>query len=227
MSPSNPWLSTAKNTLTTTKHLLARLSIKVRSDQYRIFTRFLKPTSQTNVLDVGVSSDETLKDSNMFEKLYPHSENLTAATIEDIRKLRNLYPKIKVVKIIPRKKLPFQNKQFDIAVSWATIEHVGTRTDQKFFLSEMARIATKVFLTTPYKYCFYEPHTEILFLHWLPDKWFRKILSFLDKNFWAEEKNLNPLGVKDIKDILPDKKFNIKIYYLGHLFPSHLLIYKI
>src|SRR3989344_9341534 len=112
---SNPWEVEVKETVTTTKHFLAGLSIKVRTDQFRLFKAQLKPTKESRVLDVGVTSDEILKDSNMFEKLYDYPENITVATIEDEKKFQKTYPEIRVVKITPNSMLPFRNRQFDIA----------------------------------------------------------------------------------------------------------------
>lgn len=223
---SNPWLHKAKKTITGKKHLLANLSVIVRTSQYKLFEEICKPDKAALLLDVGVSSDETLKDSNMFEKLYPYRKNITAVTIEDGKKLNKLYPDLKVVEVEPHSKLPFKNNSFDIVTSWATLEHLGGPKDQKEFLKELDRIGKQVFITTPYKYCFYEPHSEVFFLHWLPDKWFRKILNFLGKSFWVDQKNLNPLSIKDAQKILPNHRFKIKLFCMFSLVPSHLIIYK-
>lgn len=223
---SNPWLTSVKSTTTGTKEFLSHLSVKVRTDQYEILTKLLHPKTNDQILDVGVSSLEVYPDSNMLEKLYPHQHNLTAATIEDAKKLQKLYPKLKAVKIVPGEKLPFKKHQFDVVTSWATLEHVGGKEAQRFFLSELSRVGKKVFLTTPYKFCFYEPHSGVFFLHWLPDKWFRKILKFQGKNFWADERNLCPLSLKGVREIFPDKGFNVIIYKTFGLIPSHLIIYR-
>ncbi len=227
MIDKNPWVSSVRNTVTITKKLLTNLSIKVRTDQYRLFIKLLKPKSTDKIFDAGVTSDETLKDSNLFERLYPYPKNLTAATIENVSPIKKLYPKIKVVKIIPGKKLPFKNKQFDIVTSWATLEHVGGKEDQRFFIKELLRVGRKIFLTTPYKYCFYEPHSEIFFLHWLPDKYFRRILQCLGKTFWAKETNLRPLGIRNLKAIIRDNDVKIRLYRSLPLLPTHLIIHKI
>jgi len=225
MAYKKHWTQTAKSTITQTKHLLSNLSIKVRTDQFNLFNKILKPIASDKILDVGVSSSELLKDSNMFEKLYPYPKNLTLATIENPKDLKKLYPKTRVKKIIPQKPLPFKNNQFDIVVSWATLEHVGGHKDQFFFLQELNRVGKKVFLTTPYRACPYEPHSGIWFLHWLPLKMFRKFCKLTDKNFWVDEKNLNPLYIRDIKKMSLGNDTKIKIYKIFGIIPSHLLIY--
>jgi len=219
------WTITAQNTLTPTKKFLSQLSIKVRTDQFALFREIFNPNKSTIILDVGVASEEILPDSNMFEKLYPHQANITLATIENRVKLKKIYPKSRVVQIYPHRKLPFRKREFDVAVSWATIEHVGNYKRQREFLCEMSRVANSIFLTTPYRGCIYEPHTGFFFLHWLPLKWFRKICLMTGRNFWATEKNLNPLYIKNIKAMSLSKNLVIKKYNMWGVLPSHLIIY--
>jgi len=90
MKSKNPWLNEVKKTITPVKHLLSSLSVRVRTDQFSIFMDIIKPTPKTKILDVGVTSDETLKDSNMFEKLYPYPNRLILATIENDQKLKKV-----------------------------------------------------------------------------------------------------------------------------------------
>ncbi len=224
MKYQNPWLKKSLKTITPVKHLLSNLSVQVRTHQYNLFWSLLKPNSHSKVLDVGVTSDETLKDSNMFEKLYQYPKKLTAATIENKGKLSKLYPGIKVVQILPGKKLPFKNKEFDMVVSWATVEHVGDYKEQEKFINELMRVGKKVFLTTPYRGCIYEPHTGFFLLHWLPLEWFRKVCRITNRKFWGTSSNLNPLWVKDIKGMKLSKKVKINIYSTFNIIPSHIII---
>jgi hypothetical protein len=212
------------STITRTKHILANLSIMVRTDQYRLFVKKMRPNSSSNILDVGVTSDETLKDSNIFERLYKYSNKITAATIEDVKKIKKLYPKINVVKIFPHKRLPYKNKTFDIVVSWATLEHVGNYTDQEWFINELIRVGKKVFITTPNRSAIYEPHTGFFFLHWLPIHWFRKLNIIFGNKFWGSPKNLNSLYVSDIRKMKFIRRINIIKYKTLGVLPSHIII---
>lgn len=226
MQANKTWDEEAKHTITKTKSSMADMSIKVRSDQFKIFKKLSKFKKTDKILDVGVTSDETLKDSNIFERLYPYQNKLVAATIENAVKFKKLYPGIsKVVKITPHKKLPFKDKEFDIVVSWATIEHVGGYGDQQFFLNELGRVGKMVFLTTPYRGCVYEPHTGLPLVQWLPLSLFRSICKLTGRNFWATEKHLNPLYVKNVKTMKLDRIFKVQIYKMFKFLPSHLLIY--
>lgn len=221
----NIWQTDALKTVTFVKKVLANLSVKVRSEQYKKFEEFVKPNKQTRVLDVGVTSDETLKDSNLFERLYKYQDKLVAATVEDPIKFKKLYPNISVRKIYPNKKLPFKDKSFDAVVAWATLEHVGDYQKQEKFINELTRVGKKVFLTTPYRGCIYEPHSGLFFIHMFSLKLFRVTCRLVGKKFWAYVKHLNPLYVKDIYKMNLKIKPKIMVYKLFGILPSHLLIF--
>lgn len=218
------WSNWARETVTPVKHLFANLSIKVRTSQFREFEKILKPNPKLNVLDVGVTSDETLKDANLFEKLYIWTEKLTAVTIEDSGRIKTRYPKIKVIKTKRGEKLPFKSKKFDIAVSWATLEHVGNRKHQQDFINDMLRVGKKIFVTTPFRGAPYEPHTGFWFLHWLPLKWFRMICSLSGNKFWGSEDNLNPLLVSDLEKMHFSRRVKFRIFKMFYFIPSHIII---
>jgi hypothetical protein len=224
MQRKNPWSQWAETTATPTKQFFANLSVKMRTSQFREFEKIIKPTSKDRILDVGVTSDESLKDANLFEKLYKWPKNLTAATIEDKDKIKQHFPKVKVVKIIPGKKLPFKSKSFDVVVSWATLEHVGSRKEQKDFIKEMLRVGNRIFITTPDRFAPYEPHTGFWFLHWLPLNCFRKICNLTNNKFWGDKKNLNPLTKSDLRKMHLGRKVEIKSFKMLRLIPAHIAI---
>lgn len=207
---------------------LSRLSFRVRREQFNLFLDYLKPKKDDEVVDIGVSSVEELLDINFFEKNYPYPERLTAVSVDAPLNFSIRYPKTKFVQIKAGKRLPFADKSFDIVVSWATLEHVGGREQQKFFLSELFRIGKKVFITTPYRGCLYEPHSGLFFVHWLPRRGFEKICHFLKKSFWASEDNLRCLWKKEVRELLPEpNKTQILTYKIFGIIPSHLIIVKV
>lgn len=225
MNNQKRWDLRAKKTITSTKLILANFSIVVRKSQYKIFKNELKPKISSSVLDVGVTSDETIKDSNLFEKIYPFQNKITAATIEDAQKVRKIYPGLKkVVLVKTHKKLPFKDKEFDIVVSWATLEHVGDYKDQEFFLNEIFRVGKKVFITTPYRGCIYEPHTGLPIAQWLPLSIFRSICEKTGRKFWATPENLNPLWVSDLAKMKLSRRVKVRIFKTFNFLPSHIII---
>ncbi len=223
---SKTWSFKANNGNLITKYM-AYMSVKIRRQQYKYFKKIIKPKSKNKILDVGVTPNEELVDSNFFEKAYPYKNNLTMASVEDCRNLLSTYPDVKFRKIRSNSKLPFKDKSFDVVVSWATLEHIGRQKSQEFFLSECLRVGKKVFITTPNRYFLYDPHTNLLFIHWLPNKYFRSVCRFLGKNFWAEIKNLNLLDVNSLGKITSRQNgLRVVKFKVLNVITSHFLLTK-
>ena len=104
---------------------------------------------------------------------------------------------------------PFADKEFDIAWSNAVIEHVGDYDKQVLFLSELIRTSKSIFITTPNRWFPIEVHTKLPFLHYLPKKYFDKVLGLIGKS-WASGDYMNLLSIPDIKKML--KVLNVKKY---------------
>lgn len=176
---------------------------KIRSEIFRIFSHAFKIDSKTKVLDVGVSADDHPA-SNFFEKLYPHTKQLTAVGLGDFEELENIYPGLKYRKV-NGVSLPFRNEEFDIVFSHAVVEHVGSREKQAGFLQELIRVSKSgVFFTTPSRSHFLELHTGLPLIHYLPQSLARRIYKLLGKGFYSSEDNLNLLYAKDIHRLLAE-----------------------
>ena len=170
--------------------------------------KFLK-----SICDVGTTEDKDNKSSNYLIKTFKEIEiknsisdqliedsffdNKVQASITDDMKSKN----VDLIKS-------------DILISSATIEHVGSRGNQEKMISNMINLSNKyIVVTTPNKFHPIEFHTKLPLLHFLPDNIYRKILTLLGYSFFAQEKNLNLLSLKDFEDIL--NKFtniNFKIF---------------
>lgn len=223
------WSSDPQNKATIMRKALSFLSLRVRSRQFDIFWREFKPKKTDKVLDVGVSPEEgQLADTNFFIKKYPYRKNLTAVSVENCSMLfKAKYPRVRFIQIEPGKKLPFKDKSFEIVVSWATLEHVGNRKKQKFFINELLRVGKKAFITTPNRYGPYEPHSGLWFVHWLPHRYFSFFCRLFGKIFWADVSNLNPLGKQDLYKLLSSKsKVRIESIALVPFWPTHLMVIK-
>jgi hypothetical protein len=206
---------------------MSRVSLFARKEQFTKFMQVAGPSKKDKVLDVGPTEDELLADSNFFEKLYPFKRKLHIASIENCQKLVRQFQLDGYTKIKAGKKLPFGTQSFDVVVSWATLEHVGNKSQQKAYLEEIFRVGKRFFVTTPDKANPYEPHTATLFCHWFPANVFRRIVKIIGKDFWALEKNLNILSYEDalkMVENLPGVK--VERYKLGGVVPSNLMIYK-
>lgn len=204
--------------------LREHFSLKARSKMYKRFVDICCPQVTDKILDLGATPDVKLKDSNFLEKMYTHPENITICSIEDCTNVAKAYG-CGFVFNKPKERLPFEDKQFDILFCSATLEHVGTRDDQIFFLNECLRVAKKVFLTTPNRYFPVEMHTFIPLLHWLPWSVFQRIVGKLVGPFYADINNLNLLSTKDILGMNKELVEAVRVqpvYTLG--FKSNLLI---
>ena len=78
--------------------------------------------------------------------------------------------------------MKYKDKQFDIVFSNSVIEHVGTFENQVKFAKEVCRVGKRLWIQTPAKEFFFEPHYLTPFVHWLPKSWQKKILKF---SLWA------------------------------------------
>ena len=182
--------------------LVSRISWKARRAMFRSLNDVAGLDSSTSVLDVGVTNDRRL-DSNFFEQLHPHPQNVVAVGLEDFGFLRQRHPRLKFCRA-DGLELPFADQTFDLVVSFAVIEHIGSRARQRAFLHELCRVGRACFVTTPNRWFPIEFHTLLPFAHWLPPVWFRRLARTLGQGFFAQEANLNLLSDSELRSMLPD-----------------------
>jgi len=177
-------------------NVAAKTAWAARKRMFGHIMRLAKPTRDTAVLDVGVTSFKR-EDCNFFERLYPYPGKITAVGLGDSAYLEKDYPGLKFIKI-NSDKLPFTDKSFDLVVSFAAVEHVGGREEQRRFIQELCRVGRRCLITCPYRWFPVEFHTLLPFVHWLPSPYFRKACRLVGRDFFAEEKNLSFPSRKDI-----------------------------
>jgi SAM-dependent methyltransferase len=182
--------------------LATKLALRAREKMFEDYRRVMPVDRGVRVIDIGVTPDRELADSNFFERLYPYKEQLTATSIEDASFLEQQYPGLAFVRT-DGVRLPFADDEFDVAFSSAVLEHVGDRTNQRAFLAEMTRVARRFFMTTPNRNFPVELHTFLPFVHWLPQPMHQRVLRTLGKPFWAETDNLNLLRPKELVALFP------------------------
>ena len=72
--------------------------------------------------------------------------------------------------------LPFAADSFSVVFSNSVIEHVGTWERQQRFAAEARRVGRKLWVQTPAREFFIEPHLIAPFIHWLPMNWRRRLM---------------------------------------------------
>jgi hypothetical protein len=164
-----------------------RLTIAARDRIYADFIRCCAPGADDAILDVGVS-DVVNDAANMLERNYPHPGKITALGLGHGGDFRAAFPSTSYVRIAANQSLPFADKSFAIATSNA--------------VSEMVRVARKVFISVPHRYFPVEHHTAIPLLHFW-DRTFAPACRVLGKSEWADEKNLILMSKRRLKSLGP------------------------
>ena len=190
--------------------------------------RLFNPTASDKILDVGYSNEPVPNSyENYLEKKYPYLNNITALGVQDydpIQVYNNEAGGFKVVKY-DGKTFPFSDNSFDIGYCNAVIEHVGNRDVQILFIKEICRVCKRVFLTTPNRFFPVETHTKYLFIHWLPNKLFLKILSKTKEKHWVT--NLYLLSECSLKRILNAAGLKGKYHIYKQRFFGFVMTYSV
>lgn len=198
--------------------LLDKIAFFARKQIFEIFMDVTKPLPHETVVDIGVFGGSADPNWNFLEQLYKYPENITAVGIEDASVLETQYPGLKFVKVIPGRPLPFKQSQFDIGFCSATIEHVGSYRNQRFFLEEIIRVSCRAVIITPNRFFPMEVHTRLPFLHWLPQPFFRNILKKMGLEFYSKEENLNLLTEKQFLNLVPKSRYSKVLLYKYRIF---------
>lgn len=80
--------------------------------------------------------------------------------------------------------LMFGDRSFDIGYSNSVIEHLGTWERQRLFAAEIRRVGNALWVQTPARWFFIEPHLMAPFIHFLPKAWQRPMLRWFTLWGW-------------------------------------------
>src|SRR5215210_4169574 len=176
--------------------LAGRASLWNRKRKLALFLEELRPGPETTIVDVGVGDTgfETepgvALSHNFCEAMYPWPERITAVSDVPLPNFAQEFPEIAPV-TASGTNLPFADDSFDIAFSNAVLEHVGGREDQRRFVQELCRVASRVFVSTPNRRFPVEVHTLVPFLHWLPRGPRDRAFAALRRDAWRGVELLN------------------------------------
>ncbi|NNC90704.1 MAG: methyltransferase domain-containing protein [Akkermansiaceae bacterium] len=143
---------------------------RIRKRRLEQFVDCLGVTPEERILDVG---------GTVFTWITPETNrlravllNLTAPPLdEDLRgRLESLAG--------DACDLGFPDGEFDIVYSNSVIEHVGTYENQERMARELRRVGRRLWIQTPARSFFFEPHYVTPFIHWLPKRLRRRIVRW-------------------------------------------------
>ncbi len=186
-------------------HIYRRLQPGFRQKRIEIFLQALKPSPSTRILDVGGEVAN-------WEGVVPISSPITCLNLAFTH--RGELPKRYACLIGDGCNMDFPDGSYDIVFSNSVIEHVGDYERQKRFASEVRRVGRMIFVQTPNRWFFIEPHFLALFVHFLPAPLARFLLRYCSfralfrKGDNADLKKLanevRLLSYREFKELFPD-----------------------
>jgi len=176
--------------------LAARASLWNRRRKLALFMETMQPGPETRVVDVGVgdtgfgTEPGVASSHNFFEALYPWPERITAVSDVPLPNFAREFPTVNTV-TASGTELPFEDDAFDVAFSNAVVEHVGGQDEQHRFVTELCRVAPRVFLSTPNRWFPVETHTLVPFVHWLPRPAADRAFAAVGRDNWEQVRLLS------------------------------------
>jgi hypothetical protein len=130
------------------------------------FVETFRPTAETTVIDVGGTPYNWEQIGARFPITLLNTEPLEAG------ELGAHYTLLQGSGM----QLNFTDGSFDIAFSNSVIEHVGPPDAQRAFAEELRRVGRQLWVQTPARSFFFEPHLLAPFIHFLPLSWQRRLV---------------------------------------------------
>ena len=188
--------------------LQGRISLRIRRE---IFAAIPLHKSMS-VLEVGVTPDMDLLDSNYFSRA---ARDMGCEVWVTSPENCEVMAQENRLKWYPFDQFLGGGKQFDVVISSAVIEHVGesalAKMDHLRSLDNASR--NMVVVTTPNRYHWMEIHTKIPFIHWLPKHWHRFLLRILGKTQWANPMVLDLLTEQELKALSTQTFVNYELLF--------------
>jgi hypothetical protein len=182
-----------------------------RTKRMEQFDKAFSPDKQTKILDVGGTPYNWLI-SNCSSQI----TLLNLSAPEDI----NDSPKNISFIVGDGTNLEYRESEFDICFSNSVIEHLGTFENQMLFAQEIRRVGKKIWVQTPARAFFFEPHWLAPFIHYFPVRTQRKLARYFTLRGWLLRPNqdyidnllaeLRLLTYKEMKQLFPDCEIRVE-----------------
>jgi hypothetical protein len=147
------------------------LNVVIKPFRKRRMTKFLKvidPQPSERILDVG---------GTIFNwKLIDYKNDVVLLNLSAPENIGIELPSNFSFVVGDGTALQYGDKEYDICFSNSVIEHVGSLEKQKMFAQEVCRVGKRIWIQTPAKSFFLEPHYITPFIHWLPKHYQKRLL---------------------------------------------------
>jgi hypothetical protein len=168
-----------------------------REQRYRLFVELCDLRCEDRILDVGAGWGAALERFNT-------TNEIVAVDLRPEMSEWLAQPNV-VVRQADGTLLPFDDDEFDVAFSNSVIEHVP-RHLQAAFAAEIRRVARRYFVQTPNRYFPLEPHYQVPFFQFMPERTQRALnrrfdLGWQARGHWEE---IRLLSSRDLKRLFPD-----------------------
>ena len=192
-----------------------------------VINKYYEADDLKDALDIGTTNDREHSHSNYLIK---NLKNIKVFKSISDQKINSTFFIKSLTKSILENFSYEEINQYssDLVFSNATIEHVGSTTNQLKMISNIIKLTKKNFvLIAPNRYHPIDFHTQIPLIHWLPKKIHRKILSLIGLKFYSKEENLNLLSTTDLINLLNNfDTIQYEVRYLNFLgFKSNCIIF--
>jgi hypothetical protein len=206
-------------------NFIDKMVLKKRLEISKIINNTIKDIEIHDVLDIGTTSDTKNASSNVVIKNIKNIQVFKSIS-EQVINSNFFYKTLKKSITLELSEDEIYNFSSDLVISNATIEHVGSKLNQKKMIENIIKLTKKNFvIATPNRFYPIELHTKIPLIHWFPKSIYRKILKFLGLSFYAYEENLNLLSVSELKKMLDTQRIKYEIKYLKlFFFKSNIII---
>ena len=175
-----------------------KIIIKKRSEMINIINENLNKEIFDDALDIGTTNDMEFPSSNYLIKNLKKIKKYKSISDQKINSaFFSTTLKKSITDDFSLEEINLHNA--DLVISNATIEHVGSYSNQLKMVSNIINFSKKKFIISmPNRFHPIDFHTKIPFIHWLPKKIHRKILSLIGLGYYAKEENLNLLSLNNL-----------------------------
>jgi SAM-dependent methyltransferase len=172
--------------------IFGAISPYFRGRRLALFEEYLRPTPADSMLDVGGTTA-------MWEQAGVPVGALHVLNLE-ARWLMRDNPDAITPLVGDALNLPVADGAYDIVFSNSVIEHVGTWENQLRFADEVRRVGKRIWLQTPAREFFFEPHYLTPFIHFLPKGAQRRLLRWFSFSAWGWLTRPTPEGIAAMVD---------------------------